>query len=179
MNLIWRFFWVILFSRFSPAVNFLDNCSTSFRVLPTDCDVLLHMNNGRYFSFLDIARIDFMIRNNSFKLVRKEKMYGVVASEIIRFKRSINIFKRFEIVTRIVSWDANFFYIVHYFKTENELCALAGVKICFLHAKKGRIKTKEILDIIGITHTPNAMPEWLEMWQDTDQLLYREGRNSL
>ena len=29
----------------------------SFRVLPNDCDVNFHMNNGRYLTFMDLGRL--------------------------------------------------------------------------------------------------------------------------
>src|SRR5690348_8261743 len=100
MNLFWRFLRIILFSRFSSHLGLFDESSIFFRVLPTDIDVLMHMNNGRYLSLLDLARVDFMIRNKVFPILKQHKIYPVVASEMIRFKKSIGLFKRFEVSTR-------------------------------------------------------------------------------
>lgn len=172
MNLIWRLLWVILFSRFSPTVTLFDKSYVHFRVLPTDVDVLLHMNNGRYFSFLDLARIDFMIRNKTFAILKKQKIYGVVASEMIRFRRSINLFKRFQISTQLLGWDNNFFYILHYFTNGAQVCALSSVKICFLHHSRGRIMTKEILALLGVPDQAKEMPTWVKDWQAVDRDFY-------
>jgi len=35
-----------------------EECSTPFMVVPTDLDLNLHMNNARYFAWMDIARLD-------------------------------------------------------------------------------------------------------------------------
>ena len=109
MNLIWRLLWTILFSRFSKPLGLFDEGSTTFCVLFTDVDVLLHMNNGRYFSLMDLARINFMIRNKAFYTLKKHRIYPVVASEMIRFKKSLNLFQYFQLTTRIIGWDENSF----------------------------------------------------------------------
>src|SRR5262245_53531980 len=127
MNLIWRFLLVILFSKPQPNTGLFDEGFIPFYVLPTDIDVLLHMNNGRYFSFMDLARIEFMIRFNAFNIFKKNKVYPVIASEMIRFKKSIKLFQKFIITTKIIGWDDKFFYIRHYFKCDKELYALAIV----------------------------------------------------
>jgi acyl-CoA thioesterase FadM len=170
MNLIWRFLWVILFSRFSSPIDLFDTCFTSFRVMPTDVDLLMHLNNGRYFSLMDIARMDFMIRNNIFPILKKNKIYPVVGSEMIRFKKSIHLFKRFQITTRLLGWDEKYFYIVQHFKCHHEVCAISLVKACMLQVGGNRIvNTNEILELIGVKHDPLIMPDWVNDWQRADQ----------
>src|SRR5438105_6905615 len=99
MNLIWRFIWILIISKFQPPTDLFSINSTTFRVLPTDVDVLLHINNGRYFSLMDIARINVMIRSNMMRILQKHKIYGVVASEMMRFKKSIRLFQRFTLTS--------------------------------------------------------------------------------
>jgi hypothetical protein len=60
MNLFLRFFYLVLTLPFKSKVPKLGPCRTSFLCWPTDLDVLMHMNNGKYFSILDLARIDLM-----------------------------------------------------------------------------------------------------------------------
>lgn len=172
MNLIWRFIWVILFSRFASKLGLFDECTITFRVLPTDIDVLTHMNNGRYFSLLDLARIDCMIRNNAFHTFKQHKIYPVVASEMIRFKKSLRLFQRFEITTRIIGWDDKFFYIAHYFKTHGEICALALVKACCLRKSKGLVNTSEVLNLLDVKSPALQMPDWVKEWNQADQDFY-------
>lgn len=177
MNLIWRFIWIILFSRFSPSAGVLDQTSLSFRVLPTDIDVLMHMNNGRYFSLLDLARIDCMIRNKTFAPLKKHKIYPVVASEMIRFRKSLDLFQHFEITTQLLGWDDKFFYIVHQFKRQQHLYALALVKARMLHKKKGAMSPDEVLKQIGLKLPVPPLPKWVMQWQKGDQGFYEASIN--
>lgn len=175
MNLIWRFLWVMLFSRFSSELKGLSESSISFRVLPTDIDLLLHMNNGRYFSLLDLARIDFSIRNQSLPILRKNKIYAVAASEMIRFRKSLNLFQQFEIITRLVGWDNKFFYFTHHFVKNDEVYALCLVKGCFLHKKSGSLNPHDVLKLTGYLNPSPALPDWIKHWQQADSEFYKES----
>ena len=169
MNLIWRFFWVMIFSRFAKPITGLAESSIRFRVLPTDVDFLLHMNNGRYFSLLDLARIDFCIRNRSLPILRKNKIYAVAASEMIRFKKSLDLFQRFDIMTRLIGWDSKFFYFTHHFKKNGEVYALCLVKGCFLHKEKGTLNPNDVIKLIGYTESSPILPHWVKHWQEADR----------
>lgn len=173
MNLIWRFLWVILFSRFDRPVNFTEKSRTKFRVLPSDVDLLWHMNNGRYFSFMDLARINFMIRCGFFSKLRKQKFYPVIASEMIRFKKSVNLWDRFSITVKLTGWDHRFFYITHeVINSANELCAIALIKARFLTSKDGVQETAQALQVIGIDTPSPQLPDWVHTWNESDKVLH-------
>lgn len=106
--------------RFRSSLRMTDLCVTPFRVWPTDLDVLLHMNNGKYFSLMDIARTDLMIRAKTLKILSSKGIYPVVASESIKFKKSLNPFKKFEIQTQVLGWDDKNFYLKQDFKVNKK-----------------------------------------------------------
>lgn len=172
MNLIWRFIWAVLFSKYNRPANFKDETSTTFRVLPTDVDLLFHMNNGRYFSFMDLGRINFMIRCGFFKQLREHKIYPVIASEMMRFKKSIGIWKQFSLSTKLLGWDEKFFYLLQQFKNENDdIYAFGLVKACFL--TKGKLlTTSDVLNIIDISENSPTLPDWVKTWVDADKDLH-------
>lgn len=89
MNLIWRFLYTIITSRFQKKVSLFEVTRTRFRVLPTDIDILLHMNNGRYFSMADLARLNYIMRHKNFSIYKKNKILAVIASEMMRFTKSL------------------------------------------------------------------------------------------
>ena len=169
MNLLWRCLLVMFFSKFSKSLDIFEESTISFRVLPTDIDFLLHMNNGRYFSLMDLARINAVIRNNIYTVLRRHKIYAVAASEMIRFKKSLNLFKRFHITTRLIAWDNKFFYVVHYFKRRDEIYALSLVKGCFVQEKKGVINPARVLEFAGSHASSPPLPEWVKHWQVADR----------
>lgn len=179
MNLMWRFLWTFLFSRFAPKVDIFSECSTTFRVLPTDIDMLWHMNNGRYFSLMDIARLDFLLRCGFFSVFSKNKIYPVVASEMIRFKKSLNLFQSFQLTTRIMGWDDKFFYIEHHFKRNDEIYALSLIKSCFLRKSGGPVSSNVVANLLGIKHASPPLPEWIIEWQRAEQSFFTEtNKNS-
>jgi hypothetical protein len=67
MNLIFRLIFTLLLSKARGPVSVLGPCLTPFRCWFTDLDILRHMNNGKYFSIMDLARVDLMIRAGLYK----------------------------------------------------------------------------------------------------------------
>ena len=57
MNLYLRLFLLLFRLIGLPRKGLLEESRVAFRVLPNDCDVNLHMNNGRYLSFMDLGRV--------------------------------------------------------------------------------------------------------------------------
>ena len=84
MNLYFRFFYIILKNLlFVRPMNTCDTTSISFRVLPNDLDINMHMNNGRYLTIMDIGRTELTVRLGIHKLLIKERMSGVTAGVTI------------------------------------------------------------------------------------------------
>lgn len=108
MNLWLRLVWLILsrllFGR-RKSLEFMEPCRTTFRVVPTDLDLFGHVNNGRYFSLLDLGRIDHNIRSGLFAEYRSRGWYPVVTSETIQFYRALTFPQRFTVETSILGWD--------------------------------------------------------------------------
>lgn len=174
MILIWRLLLTLLTARFRSKVGLFDKTSIKLSVLPTDIDFLMHMNNGRYLSLTDLGRIDFMIRNQSFDVLRKHGIYPVVASEMIRFKKSLNLFKRFEIKTQLVGWDERYFYVAHTFMIKKEVYALALIKVRFLHKSGGKVSPHELLKLLNYQEHPNQLPDWINFWHQAEKSFHDE-----
>lgn len=172
MNLMWRFLWTFLFARFAEKLSVFDESTIDFYVLPTDIDVLRHLNNGRYFSLMDVARLDFMIRADVFQTLSKNKIFPVVASEMIRFKKSLNLFQRFKIKTRVMGWDDKFFYLMHHFTIKQKVYAVSIVKVAFIRTGHKPITPNDVLDILGLHKKSPVLPEWIKDWQRADQAFY-------
>ena len=96
----------------------------------------------------------------------------MVASEMIRFKKSLKFGTHFELVTRLLGWDHKFFYIAHYFKCHQEVYALGLVKSCFIRKNVGSIDTNEVARHIGMKIPSPALPTWIYQWQTTDQAFF-------
>jgi acyl-CoA thioesterase FadM len=78
---------------------------TPFRVWPSDLDTLLHMNNGKYLSIMDLGRMDLMLRSGTWPRLKAAGWYPVLAGQTIAYYRSLNPWKTFEVHTRILGFD--------------------------------------------------------------------------
>ena len=65
-----------------------DSASLPLRVLPTDIDIALHVNNGMYLSLMDLGRFDLMVRSGVWTRMRRRGWGPVVAAETIAFRPS-------------------------------------------------------------------------------------------
>lgn len=145
MHMILRFFWLFLRRHFRPEAEVNEITKIDMRVLPVDLDFLWHVNNGVYFSFMDFGRMDMIFRNGVFKLGQKKGWYGVVASEAIKFRRSLKLWDKFTLETQIVGHDEKYFFISQKFICRGELMATGMVKIRFLKKSGGTVSVPEIL----------------------------------
>lgn len=172
MSMMWRFILVFLTTKYNPSASLFKMARQSFIALPTDIDFYMHINNGRYLSFLDIARIKIMVETKIMAILKKNKIYGVVACEMIRFKKSISLFQRFEITTQLIYWDDKYFYIKQSFYIKNELSAFAIVKIRFIHKERGVISPEEVFRVANITEQAGQMPNYVKHLNAAEKELF-------
>lgn len=164
MNLFFRLIWTYLISRFRSKVQVLDFCSTPFRVLPTDLDVLRHVNNGVYFSMQDLARIDYMIRIDALAAISAKGWYPVIVAERLRFRKSLQLFQKFEIQTRLAYWDEKYIYVEHRFVSRGETVAWGMIRSRFLSKKGGVVPTQDLIALLGQDLALPTPTEYLKSW---------------
>jgi acyl-CoA thioesterase FadM len=63
------------------------------------------MNNGRYWTLMDLGRTDIMIRSGLWRPILKNSWVPMVAAGQIRFRRELKPFRLFILETRIVTWS--------------------------------------------------------------------------
>jgi len=97
---------------------------------------------------MDFGRWDLIFRNGLFDIARKNKIYSVVASESMKFKKSLELWDKFTLKTKVIGKDERYFFINQYFYSKNnELMAIGFVKIRFIQSKKGPISPDEVLKL--------------------------------
>ncbi len=162
MNLLLRLVILAIVGRFRSRVPVLGPCSTPFRVLPTDLDVLRHVNNGVYFSLMDLARVDLMRRSGLFGKLVKRGWYPVVMAETMQFRRSLKLFERFTIVTRVLTWDEKGILVEQRFERRGETVARAILRSRFLSRAGGSVPTADLLALGDVPFSPAPTPELAE-----------------
>jgi acyl-CoA thioesterase FadM len=163
MNLYFRLLSVLLGLIGLPRKGLLEESRVPFRVLPTDCDINFHMNNGRYLSLMDLGRVHLMAQLRLLGVIVRKKWKPVLAAADINFIRQLAPFQKFDLVTRIVTWDDKYAYMEQRFESDGVLCAHAYVKGLFLDAR-GRVANSTVVAELGHDGSPPPCPEELRLW---------------
>lgn len=167
MNLLLRFLSTFIRSSFRAKITPFDESRLRLRVWPNDFDAYLHLNNGRYLSMMDLGRLDLVIRNGMGRLMWSRKWFPVVGSSMIRYRRSIDAFRGFELVSWIAGWDDKWVYVAHRFERNGELMAAAVVQAVF-RGPEGTIEPFRFFRELGPDVEPVRMPQWVVDWQSAD-----------
>ena len=168
MNVIWRTLLVIARARRRVRRGkTLDPTAVGtiqLTTLPTDIDILRHMNNGRYLSLFDLGRWDLLIRTGLFDAMKKQGWYAVVSSETITFRKSLELWQRFEVQSRFIGHDEKALYLEHRAVVGGEVYARAIVRARMLRRTGGTVSNEELFAAVG---KPEGVPEidaWVHDW---------------
>lgn len=165
MHMILRTLWVFLFRGGLAKASAFEETEISMRVLPVDLDLLMHVNNGVYFSYMDFGRWDMIFRNGSYDAAKKNGWYSVVAGETIKFKRSLKLWDKFTLKTRIIGHDDKYFFIEQRFLMKDQEMAKGLVKVRFLKRAGGTVSVAEVLKAmdIGENRAPELSHDWAQI----------------
>ncbi len=148
LNLIFRFLWVFVSALRKPRIGLLDSSVRSFKVLPTDLDINLHMTNARYLSIMDLGRTDLLIRSGMLGLVKRERWLPVTGSIDIKFRRQLNPFQSYDLITRLLCWDEKWLYLEQRFESAQGVHAVTTVRGLF-RGRGGSVPSRVLLDRMG------------------------------
>lgn len=165
MNLYWRLIWLVLTTKRRPRTLLWGTTRSPFRVLPSDLDGLGHMNNAKYFGFMDLGRVDQMLRSGLWQMCQERGWYSVVASQTIRYRRSLKPWQRFDLQTQVIGFDEKAMYIESRFMQRDTLAAHAVAQVRFLRKKGGDVPPAQVKQLIP--EAPELdLPEWVSAWAE-------------
>lgn len=180
MNLWLRVLHLILASVFRPRLDPVRDVSRlSFRVWPHDLDTSLHLNNGRYWTLMDLGRTDIMIRSGLWRPILRNGWVPVVSAGQIRFRRELKPFQAFTLETRIVTWFEGQVVMEHRLISRARdgspvLNAIALVRAGLYDRKaKGFVAMGSLLREFGIDATPPEAPAEVEAFLASEETLTR------
>lgn len=164
VHLIFRTIYHLWRSKRRSPLGMRDVGRITLRVWPTDLDVLGHMNNGVYLSIMDLGRMDLMIREGFWATLRANKMYPVMVSETITFRRSLNPWEVFVLETRVVGVDDKAVYVEQRFVIDGEIAAQAMTRARFLQAGAGTVSIERLSELAGTDLREHPLPDWVTAW---------------
>ena len=164
MLLIFRFLLTMLKSRFRSRIGPLDESVVRFTALPHDCDLNFHLNAGRYVSFMDIARIELIGRLRFIVPMLRRGWRPVAGGAVLRFRKQVLPFERFDIRSRVVGWDEKWIYVEHIAEKDGELRAIGHMRTV-IRSKQGTIPPAEVLAAMNLDIPSPPLPEFVAKWR--------------
>jgi acyl-CoA thioesterase FadM len=166
MNLWLRLLWLVVTARFrGKLAPPLAVSELAFRVMPHDLDTSLHMNNGRYWTLMDLGRTDLMLRMGLWRAVLRNGWTPIVSAGKIRFRRELRLWRALTLKSRILCWSEAWAVIEHRIvsRRENgeEVVNAAALVRVGLYDRKARafVPIQRMMDEMGISIESPAPPE--------------------
>ena len=169
MNLYLRLLKLMSLLPFVRRQPLLSASRMTFRVWPNDCDINLHLNNGRYLTFMDLGRMHLVAQIGLLGEMLRRRWAPVLSAAEISFIRPLPPFRKFELVSRLLSWDDKYFYMEQRFLAGDRLCAVALAKGLFLQQRE-RVDSKTVLAALGLDLAAPEIPAIVRQWNDLTAL---------
>jgi acyl-CoA thioesterase FadM len=160
-------------SRGRPALDVAGVARTPFRVLLTDIDLLGHMNNGRYLSYMDLARVDMTVRTGMADALSKAGFYAVIGQSTMVYRRSLDLWQRFEIETAAIGADERAIYLQQRFVVDGEVFARGVVQARFIEKGVGTAsiaRVREVLEGAGVHVELPELDQRVHDWAEMNRL---------
>lgn len=174
MNVIWRTLLVIVQARRrvrrGRALDPTEVSTVSLTTLPTDLDILRHMNNGRYLSLFDLGRWDLLIRTGMFDAMKARGWYAVVSSETVTFRKSLELWQRFDVESRLIGHDDKAVFLEHRAVVDGDVYARVIVRARMLRRSGGTVSHDELFAAVGRPQGIPDIDEWIHDWASATAL---------
>ena len=160
---------LITSSFFRKRIEPLGQSVLHMRVWPNDLDLNMHVNSGRYLSFMDIGRVDLLARMRIFRNVWRRGWRPINGGTMISYRKSLFLWERFTVRSRILCWDEKWIYFEHIVeKASGELAASANSR-GVLRGREGNVKPEALLEVAGATDLVSPpMPAHVAKWREAE-----------
>jgi len=176
MNLYLRLAYAICRGLFANRLDHRHQLVCRYRVWPHDLDAFGHMNNGRYLQIMDVARAEWMTRVGVAGCMWRQRWTAVLGGSVVRFRRSLKPFQRYQVRTRLLSWDKRWWYLEHTFLDERERPVATGISRAALRSRKAWVKTESVVDLLQPGATAPPIPGYVSDWLRLEEDMWTHGR---
>jgi len=131
------------------------------RVGPLDLDPNMHMTNTRYYSLFDLGRVEHLVCTNLLPAMTKRKCGPAIGGTALRWRKSLKLFQKYEVVSRLACWDEKWLYYDQTAVSGGEIYALAFSRIAVV-GKGGTVPPQTIIEEAGFKDTSPPTHESVE-----------------
>ncbi|MEM8766390.1 MAG: thioesterase family protein [Pseudomonadota bacterium] len=164
MNLYLRLLLALSRGLLADRLHYRSYLISSFRVWPHDIDAFGHMNNGRYLQIMDVARTDWMARVGVVETMFRNRWTAVIGGGLIRYRHALKPFQRYEVKTRLLSWDQRWWYLEHVFFDQRGRQVAIGVSRAGIRQKHGWLATDAMVEALVPGAVSPAPPSYVTDW---------------
>jgi len=147
MRLKFRFLFVLLrrYVLRSPCPDITQSI-LHLRVTFGDC-LIRAMSNDRYHAIMDMGRLHLLLRFYSLPRLLWHRIHPFVYTVDIKYRKPLRCFQRYTLMTLLVGYDRQYFWLEHYFAVEGEVVAMAVSRNGLLYKGKLMPPTELMKDI--------------------------------
>ena len=155
-----------------------DESRLAFRCLPIDIDFNAHLNNARYMMLADLGRIDLFVRAGLISLARKNGWAPMMGGLQAVYAREIRLWRRFEVVSSIETWEGRQVIGKHRFVFDNGETAALILTTAGVYDRKARrfLDIDEVVAALGRSVNPRPPTEAERLFMESHQALRRQAK---
>jgi acyl-CoA thioesterase FadM len=168
MSLLGRLLLNLIAAIWRQPIDMMAWSSIPIRIWPHDLDLNFHANNGRILTLADVGRMDMAFRSGLLSKCLRRGWRPVVASATVRFRKPLALFRRYDLQSRVLTWDEKWVYMEHRFVRNGEVAVAIIIRGGFLGAG-GMVSPAEIQTLLGLEATAPELPEWLKQWRAAEK----------
>ncbi len=175
------FLWHYLFTKQKKRLTkdeVLAPCYVKGIVLPSDIDLWWHMNNSKYLREMDFGRITLLCEKFVRRALSRLKARFALSAISIRYRRSLLLWQRFTIQTKVLCWKDDGIYFEQRFvgNSDKFIYAIALAKMV-VRGQGVNINTVMENIVEGSFPSPPPPPEvkgWMESIAKSSEGLKKE-----
>ena len=130
---------------------------------PWDLDMWLELNNGRALTLYDLGRIPLAKRVGLIDVLRKRGWGLTMAGAVVRYRKRVRVFDRFEMRSRAIGWDHRFFYIEQAMYLRGEAASHVVYRSAITDGD-GIVSPERVMAAAGRNERSPALPAWVQNW---------------
>lgn len=132
--------------------------------LPWDLDLWNELNNGRTLTLYDMGRIPMSGRMGVTGVLRRNRWGMAVAGASVRYRKRVKGFDRITMRSRLICWDARFFYMEQSMWNSRGDCTSHALYRAALTDRNGLVPPERMVEELSPGAISPTMPDWVANW---------------